>query len=79
MLKKIASNTISQILSKVFTAIISIFLIKALTTYLSVDEYGLYNKIYSYLGIFAFLADLGLYTITVREIRAGKEKTSKII
>ncbi len=79
MLKKIASNTLSQILSKVFTAIISIFLIKALTTYLSVDEYGLYNKIYSYLGIFAFLADLGLYTITVREIRAGKEKTSKIL
>lgn len=79
MLKKIASNTISQILSKVFTAIISIFLIKALTTYLPVDAYGLYNKIYSYLGIFAFLADLWLYTITVREIRAGKEKTSKII
>lgn len=79
MLKKIASNTISQILSKVFTAIISIFLIKALTTYLPVETYWLYNKIYSYLGIFAFLADLWLYTITVREIRAWKEKTSKII
>jgi len=41
--------------------------------------YGMYNKIYNYLGIFAFLADLGLYTITIREITASKKDTAKII
>lgn len=79
MLKKIASNTISQLLSKFLTALISVFLIKVLTNYLSVDEYWFYNKIYSYLWIFAFLADLWLYTITIREISAWKESASKIV
>ncbi|MDD5769934.1 MAG: oligosaccharide flippase family protein [Candidatus Gracilibacteria bacterium] len=79
MLKKIASNTISQILSKVFTAIISIFLISALTKYLSPEMYGQYNKIYNYLAIFTFLADLGLYTISVREISKDRENAHKIV
>jgi O-antigen/teichoic acid export membrane protein len=58
MLKKIASNTLSQILSKALTAIISIFLIGILTKYLSTTLYGEYNKLYNYLSIFAFMADL---------------------
>ena len=41
--------------------------------------YGMYNKIYNYLWIFAFLADLWLYTITIREITEKKDKTWHII
>jgi O-antigen/teichoic acid export membrane protein len=52
----------------VLTALISIVMIKVITNYLSVDGYGLYTKIYNYLSIFAVIADLGLYTITVREL-----------
>lgn len=77
--KKIASNTIAQILSKAITAFISIFLIGILTKYLPIDLYGSYNKVYSYLGIFAFLADLWLYTIAVREISKTPKNTHKII
>lgn len=79
MLKKIASNTISQVIAKVWTAIISIFLIKILTNYLSAEGYGFYSKMYNYLWIFAFLADLWLYTITIREISKNKEDSEKII
>jgi len=79
LFKKIASNTISQILSKFLTAFISIFLLGILTKYLSVEMYGIYNKIYNYLGIFAFLADLGLYTITIREITENKDKAPSIL
>mgnify|MGYP005985068029 CR=1 FL=1 len=79
MLKKIASNTFAQILSKVGTAIISIFLISILTNYLTVDLYGLYLKIYNYISIFVFLADLWLYTIAIREISANKNDTQKIV
>lgn len=43
-------------------------MIKILTGYLDVAGYGLYSKIYNYLSLFAVIADLGLYTITVREI-----------
>jgi len=41
--------------------------------------YGSYNKVFNYLWIFAFLADLGLYTIAVREISLGKDAKEKII
>lgn len=66
--RKIYTNTLAQIAGKVITAMISIFLIKLLTSYLDVAGYGLYSKIYNYLSIFAVIADLGLYTITVREL-----------
>ena len=79
MLQKIATNTLSQVLSKIATAFISIFLIGILTKYLSLEMYGIYNKVYNYLGIFAFLADLGLYTITIREITENKKDTVKIV
>jgi O-antigen/teichoic acid export membrane protein len=66
--RKIYTNTIAQIGGKIITALISILLIKVLTGYLDVAGYGLYSKIYNYLSIFAVIADLGLYTITVREL-----------
>lgn len=79
MFKKIASNTISQIFSKAATAIIAIFLISLLTNYLTVELYWLYSKVYNYIWIFVFLADLGLYAITIREITNNKEDSAKII
>jgi O-antigen/teichoic acid export membrane protein len=66
--RKIYTNTLAQIGAKVLTALISIVMIKVITSYLDVAGYGLYTKIYNYLSIFAVIADLGLYTITVREI-----------
>lgn len=79
MFKKVASNTISQIFSKGLTAIISIFLISILTKYFSQEMYWQYNKIYNYLSIFTFLADLWLYTISIREISKDKNNASKVI
>lgn len=66
--KKIYSNTLAQFAGKIATALISIFMIKILTGYLDIAGYGLYSKIYNYLSIFAVIADMGLYTITVREL-----------
>ena len=79
--KKIYTNTIAQIAGKIITALISILLIKVLTGYLDVAGYGLYSKIYNYLSIFAVIADLGLYTITVRELtryQDDREMVAKI-
>lgn len=79
MFKKIVSNTISQIISKAFTAIISIFLISLLTNYLPLETYWLYSKIYNYIWIFVFLADLWLYAITIKEISKNKKESAKIV
>jgi O-antigen/teichoic acid export membrane protein len=76
--KKIYTNTLAQIAWKVMTAFISIFLIKILTNYLDVAGYGLYSKIYNFLSIFAVIADMGLYTITVRELSKHSDNTEMI-
>ncbi len=76
--KKIYTNTLAQIAGKIITALISIFLIKVLTSYLDVAGYGLYSKIYNYLSIFAVIADLGLYTITVRELTRYQDNAKMI-
>lgn len=76
--KKIYTNTIAQIGAKVLTALISIVMIKILTNYLDVAWYWLYSKIYNYLSIFAVIADLGLYTITVRELSVNKDNKKMI-
>ncbi|MFZ4461564.1 MAG: oligosaccharide flippase family protein [Patescibacteria group bacterium] len=76
--KKVYWNTIAQIGGKISTALISIFLIKILTNYLDLAGYGLYSKIYNYLSIFSVIADLGLYTVTVREISAHKDDPEKV-
>jgi len=79
MLKKIVSSTISQIFWKILTAIISIFLLALLTKYLSPELYGQYNRVYNYLAFFTFFADLGLYTIAVREISKTPKDAGKIV
>lgn len=76
--RKIYTNTVAQIAGKILTALISIAMIKILTTYLDIEGYGLYSKIYNYLSIFAVIADLGLYTITVRELSAHAEDRAMI-
>ncbi len=76
--KKVYINTIAQIAGKVSTALISIVLIKILTNYLDLEGYGLYAKIYNYLSIFSVIADLGLYTVSVREISANKDRPERV-
>lgn len=78
MLKKIASNTLAQVLSKVITATITIVLLWIITNYLTVELFWIYNKIFNYIFIFAFLVDLWLYAITVKEISQNKEKSEYI-
>jgi len=78
MLKKIATNTLAQVFSKIITATITIVLLWLITNYLSVELFWVYNKIFNYIFIFAFLVDLGLYAITVKEISSDKKNSEYI-
>lgn len=79
MLKKVFSNTFFQIITKFITVIIWILLINILVNFFSTPNYWIYNKVLNYLSIFAFLADLWLYTIVIREINKSPENSKKII
>lgn len=66
--RKVAYNTIIQVIGKVITTLISLVLVAALTRYLGVAGYGQYTTIFAYVAFFGVLADFGFFWILVREI-----------
>lgn len=60
----------SQAVMALFTAVSAKFVAMALSKELA----GHYNSVYSFLQIFAILADFGLYAVSVREVSAAKDK-----
>lgn len=77
--RKILSNTIAQVAGKFVVAILGLLVVKITTTYLSVEGYGEYVIIYEFLAFFGIAADLGLFTIAVRDMSEDEEKIPKII
>ena len=66
--RQIFSNTVIQLVAKLFIAFLSVVTIKMITSHLGTQSYGEYTYIYEYLAMFAILADMGIYTIAVREM-----------
>ena len=77
--RKILSNTIAQILGKVVVALLGFAVVKVSTGYLSVEAYGEYVLVYEFLAFFGIAADLGLFTIAVREMSEDENNIPKII
>jgi len=74
--RKVAFNTIIQIVGKVVTTGISLVLIAALTRYLGVAGFGQYTTAFAYVAFFAVFADFGFFWIFVREIANPKTDVS---
>lgn len=77
--RRIAGNTIVQLLSKAVTAATSVLVIVYLTRYLGVSGYGDYATIFAYLGIFSVFVDLGIFVTSVREIAKNPAQERTII
>lgn len=77
--RRILSNTIAQILGKAGLAILGLAVVKIATNYLSVQGYGEYVMVYEFLAFFGIAADLGLFTIAVKEMSKDESKIPKII
>lgn len=77
--RKILSNTVAQIIGKFAIAILGLAVVKISTGYLSVEGYGEYILIYEFLAFFGIAADLGLFTIAVKEMSQDESKIPKII
>lgn len=76
--RRVAFNTIIQIVGKVITTVISLFLVAALTRYLGVSGYGQYTTIFAFIQFFAVLADFGFFWFLVREISKPEAPQEKI-
>ena len=77
--RKILWNTVSQLIGKVFVAVIGVFVIKIITNYLGKTGYGEYSTAYDFVALFIIISDLGLHTIGIREMSRDTANLKKII
>lgn len=79
--KHIILNTLFQFGGRIGGGLMSIIIVKLISSYLGVAGYGEYASTYEFLSFFAIFADLGIFTIAVREmtkVENDKEKMEKI-
>ena len=72
-------NTASQVIVRILTLALSLVSIKLLTNYLGVFGVGQYNTINTYASLVIVVADLGLFSVAVREIIKNPTKEKKIL
>lgn len=77
--KAIFINTASQVLVRFVTLAIALISIKLLSRYLGPAGVGDYNTITTYINLFIVVADLGLFSVAVREISKNPEREKKIL
>jgi len=77
--QKIAYNTIVSLASRVVGTIIALVNIGLITRYLGQNGFGDYSTILAFLYVFSVLADLGLYSITLREISKAGAPEKEIV
>ncbi|MCX6807549.1 MAG: flippase [Patescibacteria group bacterium] len=78
-LRQIFSNTAVQIAGKVITGLLGIITIKLLTGYFDKATFGDYTIVFEFLAFFGILADMGLFTIAVREMSKPHANEEKIL
>ncbi len=75
--RRIASNTLIQIVGRIITTATALVVVGALTRYLGVASYGEYTTIFAYVSFFGVLADFGFFWIMLREIsKEGADESS---
>ncbi len=77
--KKIAYNTAVQVAGKGVVMVLAAVSVVILTRYLGPDGYGNFTLALVYLTFFGIIADLGLFTIAVREMSKDKSRMQEIL
>ena len=69
---RVFKNTLYQILGKVIISGLGVIATAFLSRFLGTNLYGEYSIILSYVGFVAIFADLGLSSLLIREVAAGR-------
>lgn len=77
--RKIAYNTLVQVVARAVVTAISIVALAYIARYLGVIGMGKYNLIFAYLGLFGVILDFGFFLVQVREITKAPERTAYIV
>lgn len=79
MIKKLAKNTGYLFLSQILSYLFGFLYVMYSARYLGADDFGIISFALAFTGIIGILADLGLNTLTVREIAREKDLTGRYI
>ena len=77
--RKIAYNVIFSSVAKILSTILALVAIGFITRYLGKEGFGEYATVVAFLSFFSAVLDLGLYSISTREISRKEEESEKII
>lgn len=77
--QRVFRNTSYLFISEILIKALGLFWVIFLARNLSIEKYGMYNVIVSFIAIFSFLPDLGVGIITIREIAKHKKRASKLL
>lgn len=77
--RKIAYNVIFNVIAKILSTILALVGIGFITRYLGTNGFGDYSTVLAFFAFFGAIADLGLYTITAREISRPNADEKKIL
>jgi O-antigen/teichoic acid export membrane protein len=77
--KKILGNTAVQVAGRGMMAAASVVILKIISGFLSVEGYGMYTGVWEFLAFFGIAADLGLFTIAVREMGKGTRERDFVV
>ncbi len=77
--RRIAKNTTILFLSQIISYILIFFYTIYIARYLGADGFGILSLALAFSGIFSIIADLGLSTLTVREVAKDKSLTKKYL
>ena len=77
--KKVAHNTLVQIIGKLISTGLGLFSLALITRSVGTTGFGEYTTIYTFLTFFAVIADLGLTLITVQMISGETKNENRIL
>lgn len=77
--RKIAYNVIFSSTAKILSTVLALVSIGFITRYLGKEGFGEYATVVAFLSFFSAILDLGLYSISTREISRKEEESEKII
>ncbi|MEN6592273.1 MAG: flippase [Methanobacterium sp.] len=77
--RTIAKNTSVLYIAQIITYVLGFFLTVYTVRYLSVDGYGILSAALALTGIYVVFGDLGLSTLTVREVARDRSLTKKYV
>ena len=77
--KRIMISVIAQTISQLFVGIMGVFIMKIMTNSLGLNSYGVYATAFVFVSIFSLFSNLGISTITVREISKHPNDAAEII